>query len=158
MTVVFGVDPGLTGAVAIFQDGRLIAVHPIAVVEREVARKTKRFVDPHANRLFFEEYKPDEVFIEKVGARPSQGSVSTFGFGFSAGIMHGLSAGSKISTVEPVVWKRHFGLLGADKKDSRKLAAQMFPEFSNRFRRVKDDGLAEAALIGAWGLRRIGGL
>jgi crossover junction endodeoxyribonuclease RuvC len=153
MTIIFGIDPGLSGAVAIFQDGQLLAVHPIAVVERVVARKAKRFVDPHANRLFFDEYKPDEVFIEKVGARPSQGSVSTFGFGFSAGIIHGLSAASKISTVEPVVWKRHFGLLGTDKKASRELATQMFPAFAKNFRLVRQDGLAEACLIGAWGIR-----
>jgi crossover junction endodeoxyribonuclease RuvC len=155
MAVIFGADPGLTGGIAVFKDGGLIALHPIAVLERVVARKTKRFVDPHANFLIFDEYKPDEVFIERVGARPMQGTVSMFSLGYSTGVLHGLSAASKISTVEPVVWKRHFGLLGTDKKASRELAMQMFPDFSTRFRRVKDDGLAESALIGAWGLQNI---
>lgn len=152
--IVFGIDPGLTGGIAVFQDGRLIAVHPVAVIERVVSKKTKRFINPKANAEIFTRHKPDIVFIEEVGAMPGQGVTSTWGFGFSTGVLHGLSAVSDIRTVRPMKWKTAFGLIGAGKDASRRLAAEMYPSFAGSFRRAKDDGLAEAVLIGAWGLRQ----
>jgi crossover junction endodeoxyribonuclease RuvC len=158
MVVVFGIDPGLTGGIAVFDNGRLIAVHPVAVVERVVSKKMKRFINPKANAEIFTRHQPDAVYIEEVGAMPGQGVTSMWNFGFTTGVLHGLSAVSDIRTVRPMKWKTAFGLIGAGKDASRRLAMEMFPEFADRFRRAKDDGLAEAALIGAWGLSEVGGL
>jgi crossover junction endodeoxyribonuclease RuvC len=152
--IIFGIDPGLTGGIAVFQDGRLIAVHPVAVIERVVSKKTKRFINPKANAEIFTSHQPDVVYIEEVGAMPGQGVTSMFGFGFTAGVLHGLSAVSDIRTVRPMKWKTAFGLIGAGKDASRRLAAEKYPEFSNSFKLARQDGLAEAVLIGLFGVRQ----
>ena len=58
--------------------------------------------------------------------------------------------------VTPMVWKKHFAL-GRDKAESIDLAQRMFPTLAPIITRKKDDGLAEAALIAAWGRERVGG-
>ena len=43
------------------------------------------------------------------------------------------------------------GLRGKPKAASRGMATELFPDFADQFRRVKDDGRAEAALIARYG-------
>ena len=55
-----------------------------------------------------------------------------------------------IQYVTPAKWKGHFRL-NRDKGVSRGLATQRFPDCADLFKRVKDDGRAEAALIALYG-------
>jgi len=55
-----------------------------------------------------------------------------------------------VQYVTPSKWKAHFGLT-RDKGVSRGMAMQRFPEYAEKFKRVKDDGRAEAALIALYG-------
>ena len=145
---VWGIDPGLNGAIALFDmmDGHL-EVHDMPVMEIN----KKRQVNPQLLTNILEQHDAP-VFIEHVGARPGQGVSSMFNFGKSYGICLGVSAGLKLSTttVTPVMWQRK---LKVEKgKDANRLrATQTFPNFSNLFARKKDDGRADAALIAYWG-------
>ncbi len=52
--------------------------------------------------------------------------------------------------VDPSAWKKTMRL-STDKNASRALASQYFPDSSDQWARVKDDGRAEAALIALYG-------
>ena len=83
---------------------------------------------------------------------PRQGVASTFAFGYSAGLIEGVAAGLGISVeiVGAAVWKKRAGV-PADKGAVRQMAARLWPGAAASFARVKDDGRADAALLGAWG-------
>ena len=92
--------------------------------------------------------------IEDVHAMPKQGVASMFKFGRSLGIAEGVLAGNGCSLryVTPTKWKRALGL-NQDKGASRRRAIELWPSKAGLFKRVKDDGRAEAALIGWWWLK-----
>jgi crossover junction endodeoxyribonuclease RuvC len=71
-----------------------------------------------------------------------------FAFGESFGLAKGVLAGLAIptSTVTPGKWKKSMQL-NAGKDGSRAKAAQLWPTQAGEFKRVKDDGRAEACLI-----------
>src|SRR4051812_36399712 len=88
----------------------------------------------------------------------SNGGIALFGLGKSAGLIEGVLTGMAIplSLVRPQVWQRHHGQRG-DKGASRATAMRLWPGAAGRFLRVKDDGRAEAALVGAWGAHWLAG-
>jgi len=59
-------------------------------------------------------------------------------------------AGIPTFEVDPSTWKKSMHL-NSDKNASRALASQYFPDCSDQWARVKDDGRAEAALIAYYG-------
>jgi crossover junction endodeoxyribonuclease RuvC len=71
----------------------------------------------------------------------------------SYGIAKGVVGSLHIPTINvaPTKWKKHFGLT-ADKEQARALAISTWP-FSEHFRRKKDNGRAEAALLALYGAR-----
>jgi len=92
------------------------------------------------------------AFIEQVAAMRGQGVSSMFRFGETYGATQMAVAAHKIPIqyVTPAKWKSHFRL-NRDKGVSRGLATQRFPDCADLFKRVKDDGRAEAALIALYG-------
>jgi len=58
----------------------------------------------------------------------------------------------RLVRVRPQAWKKKMGLIGKDKTASRGLARELFPQYAERFKLVKHDGLAEAALIARYGV------
>jgi len=62
-------------------------------------------------------------------------------------------AGVPTFEVDPSAWKKNMRL-STDKNASRALASQYFPDCSDQWARVKDDGRAEAALIALYGWRK----
>ena len=82
---------------------------------------------------------------------PGQGVVSTFRFGYNAGILLGVLEAHRIQVlrVNPSSWKSALNL-SSNKKDSLKLAIKKFPIYKAYFARMKDDGRAEAALIASY--------
>lgn len=146
MKVIAGIDPGITGAIAFYivdQDAR-VAVYDIPVAGGEICAP--------ALASLLRQYSPSLAVLEKVGAMPGNGGVSMFNFGRSYGDVRGVIGALNIPLhyVTPGVWKKHFGLT-SDKDLSRKLAIQRFPAVEDHFRRKKDDGRAEAALIALYG-------
>ncbi len=99
------------------------------------------------------------AYVEWVASRPRQ--AGQFTFGVNTGIIHGVLHAYKIpfQLVAATSWKRQYGLKmeeAGTKRDvknrARELAAQLFPQHQSCFSRVKDDGVAEAALIALYGL------
>ncbi|OBU85475.1 hypothetical protein MY55_15970 [Chromobacterium subtsugae] len=151
--VRLGIDPGINGAIAVLDGEQLLAVYDMPVVELRSGKATKRSVSPALLADLLRQLAGAHVVIEKVGAMPGQGVASMFNFGKSAGIVEGVCAGLglPVSFVTPQQWQKRAGR--RDGKDgSRARAAELFPAQAGLFARVKDDGRAEAALIGRFGI------
>lgn len=151
---IIGIDPGASGAVAILEDnGKLVHVFDMPAVEVLVGGKAKRRVSPEmlASELKLYADQGARAVVEQVGAMPGQGVSSMFAFGESFGLAKGVLAGLGIptSTVTPGKWKKALQL-NSGKDGSRFKAAQLWPAQAGEFKRVKDDGKAEAALIAEW--------
>lgn len=161
MTVfTIGIDPGASGAVAILDSktGKLIDVFDMPAVEVVIGGKTKRRVSAELLAAELDHYAREDAiaWVEQVGAMPGQGVTSMFAFGESAGIARGVLAGLRIPTftVTPGAWKKA-SKVNASKDGSRAKAAQIWPDKAASFKRVKDDGRAEAALIAAYGRAQV---
>jgi len=149
---VLGVDPGATGAFALYEselDLLLVGDMPSGVVNG------RRQVNEAALAGILRSFQPDVAWIERVHAMPKQGVTSAFSFGVSYGIVRGILVALKVPTnlVTPNEWKRHFRL-GSSKDEARIIASRQFPELANRFDLKKDHGRAEAALIALFGAQQ----
>jgi hypothetical protein len=98
--------------------------------------------------------QPDIAYVEKPASRPGQSVVAMFGFGRSLGVVEGVLAALNISVtyVAPATWTRAMGK-PQGKDASRHRAMELYPDHQHLFKRVMDDGRAEAALIATWGIR-----
>ena len=153
MNYFLGVDPGASGAIAVLQeDGLLIAVIDMPVVELKVGKAMKRRVSPEILAHVLRPYAGSVAYLEQVSAMPGQGVSSMFAFGESYGVVRGVLAalGMRTYLVTPGAWKKAMGL-NAGKDGSRAKAIQMWPDRVRDFQRVKDDGRAEASLIAEFG-------
>ena len=65
--------------------------------------------------------------------------------------------GVAVTLVTPAKWKATLRV-PADKSASRQRAAQLWPGLAGTFARVKDDGRAEAAMIGLYGANTLHGV
>ncbi len=155
---VLGVDPGLSGAVAVVSaDGDLLAVHDMPVL-RDGA-KGRATVNAPLLAAIIRETGATTAFVEFVGARPGEGAVGAFAFGRCRGVTEGVVAalGVPVAFLTPPTWKRAVGIPpGKDgaKDAARSEAIRRWPAMASKFARVKDDGRAEAALIALAGLRK----
>lgn len=155
MSFIIGVDPGAAGAIAIIEStGKLVHVFDMPSVEVVTGGKAKRRVSPEmlAAELRLYANQGAVAYVEQVGAMPGQGVSSMFAFGQAFGIVLGVMAGLAIpcQTITPAKWKKDMKL-NAGKDAARAKAAQVWPFQAGEFKRVKDDGKAEAALIALWG-------
>ena len=154
MRYSIGIDPGVTGAIAILSGGDAV-VHDMPVATVGKTRKRSEILPGQLCRIL-EQYDPAECvcWVEQVSAMPDQGVSSTFGFGKSYGTILGALAGLKIrtETVTPQSWKRHHGLIGTDKDAARALASRMFPGAPLSLKKHVDR--ADALLIADFGLAR----
>lgn len=149
-----GVDPGISGAIALIEGGVLINVFDMPIIETQLGKKKKRRISPEILAAELEPYAGTihRAYIEDVHAMPGQGVSSMFAFGEAFGLARGVLAGLGISTrpVSPITWKRAMRL-PQGKDASRAMAAQLWPASAASFKRQRDDGRAEAALIAFWG-------
>jgi crossover junction endodeoxyribonuclease RuvC len=143
---ILGIDPGMSGALAFYFPGHpeRIAVEDMPVVAGDVDAVTL------AKRIAA--MGPDLAFLERVNAMPGQGVSSTFKFGRSYGVALGVigAAAIPLHLVTPGKWKGHMRL-SSDKEQARAMALRLFPACSEHFKRKKDHGRAEAALIARYG-------
>jgi len=149
--IIIGVDPGAHGAMALYSPGS----RP-SIIDMPATMDGRSMCDTLAELLAYAPaHSHIEAVVEKVTSRPRQ--AGAFNFGYYTGLVHGALASQSIpvATITPQEWKRAFGLefrpheeSGAENKSrSRALATQLFPDLRAAFRRVKDDGRAEALLI-----------
>lgn len=173
---VIAIDPGLDGAVCIMNDDDIEAIidTPTYTKDKRVAVRKKKGVEPIESgpkTKLTKARKFDalamaaildpwagiitDVVIELVGPHRGEGTVSSFGFGFGAGLWHGICAGKfEVHAVTPAVWKKAMGLNKATKHESLVLARGEFPGAMDFLRREKDDGRAEAILMALYWQRK----
>jgi crossover junction endodeoxyribonuclease RuvC len=148
---LLGVDPGAGGALALVAGpGKLLVVKDMPTV---VTDQGKRRIDaPALSRLVQDMGAIDGAVIELVGPMPRDGRAGAFWFGKAAGLVEGVLAGQgvPVKLVPPQTWKRRLDV-SRDKNAARARASQLFPSSAGEWKRVKDDGRAEAAMIGLWG-------
>jgi crossover junction endodeoxyribonuclease RuvC len=154
---ISSIDPGLLGAIAFFEDGQLTDIQDMPTLTVERNNKSKRMVSPNLLAEMFINAKVDHCYVERVSARPNQGVTSVFSFGRSFGVIEGILAAYQIPVtfVMPTVWTKSMAR-GEGKNASRARAMELYPSHSDSFKRAKDDGRADAVLIGAYGLKIYG--
>ena len=154
MTRTIGIDCGLNGAIAVLDDGHMVLVRDMPTLTVDINKKSKRQVSPQLLADIINGLKPDRAIVERPAARPGQGVTAMFGFGRSLGVVEGVLAGLNVPVtyVAPATWTKAMGK-AAGKDASRQRAIELFPAMSEHFKRVKDDGRAEATLIAMWGIR-----
>jgi crossover junction endodeoxyribonuclease RuvC len=142
-----GIDPGASGAIAFYfpEFPTKVSVVDFSLVDGEI--------NCSALADLIKGHDPQLVVIEQVHSMPKQGVASTFKFGVAYGMARGVVASLMVPQVyvTPGKWKKFYGL-SAEKEKSRELAIQTWPA-SDAFRRKKDHGRAEAALLALYGAK-----
>jgi crossover junction endodeoxyribonuclease RuvC len=97
-------------------------------------------------------FDPTDVYTERVFAMAGQGVTSVFSFGRSLGVVEGVLGALRIknSLGTPKTRQNGIGVTGG-KDGSRARAMELVPDQTALFKRVKDDGRSDAALIALWG-------
>jgi crossover junction endodeoxyribonuclease RuvC len=157
MARVLGIDPGLDGALALLTTAGELVVTDMPVLTTDRGGKSKRQADVRALADLIRTMEPSFAVIERVGAMPGQGVASSFAFGRIAGQIEGVVAtlAIPITYISPLTWRRAFNV-PKGKDGSRLRASELLPVCAGRFRRKRDDGRAEAALMALWGLTHQG--
>jgi crossover junction endodeoxyribonuclease RuvC len=150
---IAGIDPGLNGAIAWFDSGRLAGVDDLPTIE---VRKGRRRIDANALATLVRNIAPAHCYLEDVHSMPGDGKVQAFSFGRTAGVIEGVLAALKVPVTPcpPAQWKLALRV-PAGKDGARARATQLLPGHSTLWQRKKDDGRAEAAMIGLYGLRSV---
>ena len=154
--LIIGIDPGISGSICFFQDGKIVDVVEMPTMTE--GKKNKKQVN--SSQVFNEisekiknlDKKEIKVVIEQVSAMPGQGVTSMFNFGQSFGILKGICSAMQLPMyfVRPAKWKRYFNLINSEKDASRTRAIEIFPYFSSQLSRKKDSNKADAILIASF--------
>lgn len=172
--VFIGVDPGLTGAIALVSGSRS-QVWPMPTVWTAVAGKRRRRICERTLATLWGYavlgHPPEKVFIclEKVGPIGAMGpkkkkegagagfavATTNFRLGEAKGMVVALigMAGVSYEEVPPAQWRKLFAIPKKDKSLSVQAAKRLFPNVKLN---KSDDGKAEALLLAEYG-RRIRG-
>ena len=148
---IIGIDPGLSGGIAILDDSKIFDIFDMPIMSEGKKNKNqinsaqlvniiKRHILPN---------KETFVIVEQVSAMPGQGVTSMFNFGQTFGSIKGICAalGLPIFYVRPAKWKKHFELINSSKDASRTKVIEMYPSISSRLTKKKDVNKADAILI-----------
>ena len=154
--LVIGIDPGITGSICFFEDGKVLEV--LDMPNMAEGKKNKRQVNGAQiyneifNRIKNYNKKNIKVIIENVSAMPGQGVTSMFNFGQSFGVLKGICSAMQLSMhfVRPAKWKKYFNLINTEKDASRTRVIEIFPYISQQLSRKKDSNKADAILIASF--------
>ena len=151
--LVIGIDPGVSGSICFFQDGKIIDVVEMpTMIEGKKNKKQvngSQICNEISERIKKIDKKDIKVIIEQVSAMPGQGVTSMFNFGQSYGILKGICSAMQLPMyfVRPAKWKKYFNLINSEKDASRTRAIEIFPYFSSQLSKKKDSNKADAILI-----------
>jgi crossover junction endodeoxyribonuclease RuvC len=154
--LIIGIDPGISGSICFFEDGKIIDVVEMPTMTE--GKKNKKQVNGSqifneiSNRIKKLDKKDIKVIIEQVSAMPGQGVTSMFNFGQSFGILKGICSAMQLPMyfVRPAKWKKYFNLINSEKDASRTKAIEIFPYFSVHLSKKKDSNKADAILIASF--------
>jgi hypothetical protein len=165
--IIIGCDPGVTGAMSFFYHGGERKVVDLPVREKADSAKIKNEIDPLALRTLLRAHVPaDEkalvvmesahAFIggangtRKVGSLASQASLAA-----TKAVVCAVCelSGLDVAYVTPREWQALYGIAKTDSEDTKaqsvRIARGLYPEF----RLAKNNGRADALLIGRYGQR-----
>jgi len=153
---IIGIDPGISGAICFFKNGKIIDV--IEMPSMAEGKKNKKQVN--GNQLYNEiklrisEIDKHEVcvVVEHVTAMPGQGVTSMFNFGQSFGVLKGICSAMQLPMyfVRPAKWKKYYNLINSKKDASRTKVIEIFPYISTQLSKKKDSNKADAILIASF--------
>ena len=153
--LIIGIDPGISGSICFFKDGRILEVIEMPVMTE--GKKNKKQVNgAQIYNEFLKRINKNEdeirVVIEQVSAMPGQGVTSMFNFGQSFGILKGICSAMQLPMffVRPAKWKKYFNLINSQKDASRTRVIEIFPYFSTQLSKKKDSNKADAILIASF--------
>ena len=148
---IIGIDPGLSGAIAVLQDNKVEEIFDVPVMTD--GKKNKRQLNSaQLVKLLKDNIKDNEeiaIVVEQVNAMPGQGVTSMFNFGQTFGAIKGICAALNLPIffVRPAKWKKHFDLIKSSKDASRTKAIEMYPSISDKLSKKKDVNKSDAILI-----------
>lgn len=154
-----GIDPGITGAVAVItMDGKTALIEDCPTIRAKGYRKitdTRRLAK--MMREIKNKYKKLYIVIEEPIAMPNNGrkmgAVSMLSFGRNVGIWEGIvsSLGIDYITVHPSIWKKAiFNGKQTDKNGAIRLSRKLFPEARKYLTLKSRHGRAEALLLSVY--------
>ena len=154
--LIIGIDPGISGSICFFENGKIIDVVEMPTMTE--GKKNKKQVNGSQiyneilKRINIDGKQDIRVIIEHVTAMPGQGVTSMFNFGQSFGILKGICSAMQLPMyfVRPAKWKKYFNLLNSEKDASRTRAIEIFPYFSAQLSKKKDSNKADAILIASF--------
>lgn len=159
MSYTIGIDPGSQGAIAIFEDSKLISLHDMPTYKTKYGtcldeHEVKGLLDYYDYRNGF---RIVTTYIELVNAHAVPEGQITAAFSFG-GYFHSIRCvlgvmGIPYDFITPTEWKKTMHVQGrgkAGKEIARAKACQLWPEWSSKFVKSRD-GRADAALIGEAG-------
>ena len=148
---IIGIDPGLSGAIAILDDLNISDIFDMPVMSEGKKNKNQlnsaQLVNIIKKNILTD--KETIVIVEQVSAMPGQGVTSMFNFGQTFGAIKGICASLNLPIffVSPAKWKKHFDLINSSKDASRTKVIEMYPSISERLSKKKDVNKADAILI-----------
>ena len=149
---IFGIDPGLSGAIAVLENEVVLDIIDLPVMAE--GKKNKRQLNSAQLSQYMsknvENIHKTSVVVEQVNAMPGQGVTSMFNFGQTFGAIKGISATLKLPIyfVRPSKWKKHFDLINSSKDASRTKAIEIYPSLAEKLSKKKDVNKSDAILIG----------
>jgi len=171
---LISIDPGINGAIFIKDDKNNISKIYNMPTYKDKNDKNNFCIEEIVKII--EEHKDANILVlEDVHCVMGNGAVSMFNFGRGKGILEGIAFSFKLKViyVSPQIWKKNWEELMAPKIDkeqkskytkkelqkiksqnkansktkARELAGKLEPDLIDKFKKVKDDGPAEAVLI-----------
>lgn len=159
MSLVLGIDPGISGALVLLEEGSNEYIDHLLTPTIKVGSKNR--LNGAAIKAWLDEYEDiSHAFLEQVNAMPGQtgkgpkmGAGSAFTFGHAAGYVEGIISGANIplTLVTPQKWKKHADLIGTDKDAARSRAVQLYPDVRTLDLKAKGQAMADAMLIARYG-------
>tara|TARA_Y100001970_G_C14155635_1_gene815370 strand:+ start:1062 stop:1556 length:495 start_codon:yes stop_codon:yes gene_type:complete len=154
--LIIGIDPGITGSICFFEDGKINDL--IEMPNMADGKKNKRQVNGAQvyNEILkrIKNFNKSEVkvVIEQVSAMPGQGVTSMFNFGQSFGVLKGICSAMQLPMyfVRPAKWKKYYNLINSEKDASRTKVIQIFPYISEQLSKKKDANKADAILLSSF--------
>ncbi|VVB16716.1 unnamed protein product [Arabis nemorensis] len=161
---VLGIDPDLSGALALLKTDHMVGSSSEAQVFDTphlpvlVGKRVRKRLDAKSIVQLIQSLdlpSGSRAYIEQSNPFPKDGKQGWYSGGFGYGLWIGtlVASGFSVVPVPASLWKRHFQLAGGScaKDDSRRVASELFPWLSSQLKRKKDHGRAEALLIAAYG-------
>ena len=157
-----GVDPGVTGAIALLQSGELLECADLPTEPTGTSGQVKRWLDANALDMLLAEWSARHEFekesvhgvIERAIPMPQMPSTTNASTFDSFGVCRGALSGwlDEVVYIEPRIWKKTFGL-AKDKAQSIRTALALYPDAEKFLKLQKSHNRAEAILLAHWLLK-----